>query len=510
MENIIDSSILECSDLSKQRSYDKKHAKQMVEKIKENGNLKYCGVNTYTFSVLDDEQVLEVLLKDDPDLFYELMITCPEFLVVVVRNCNIRRYDLEVLSKQQLEDIYLSYLYHDLGTTKRVPKEVITYEFCKKISQYFSVELFDIPLEYRSVEICNNIIFDDNKGDCFEYLPEEMKTLEVCKKIAASTGYISKFPEEFKTEEICLSASQTNPCSIYYMPEKYKTKEVCMNALRGGDYLEHVPEVLRTKEFYEEIVDINPCLLRSIPKEYKTKEMCLKAVKKDCNLLDHLIEDKLLEGTDVNVTNLVDQLIFEYDVIALKYIPDEMETKELYEKAVLKDSKALHYIPENLRTKELCQIALSKNLSAFKDVPNKLKDHLITPEMYMSAVRNNIQNFNVVPEKYKTLEMCNLVAKEYPYLIPDEFKTVEFLLDNDLLRQLFVDVNLVKYKLGFSYEKVHKENYECPVLLVSTKDNMYIQLACSHLFSKEAIDNLESNNCPLCRKIIRKTLIHVQ
>ena len=64
----------------------------------------------------------------------------------------------------------------------------------------------------------------------------------------------------------------------------------------------------------------------------------------------------------------------------LKYVPEELRTKELCEIAVEKNGFALQYVPENLKTFELCEIALAQGyladelLEAF--VPEEFKEEL--------------------------------------------------------------------------------------------------------------------------------------
>ena len=99
----------------------------------------------------------------------------------------------------------------------------------------------------------NSKAYKDNWFKALQYVPEELKTKEIC--LAAlqqddwAFGYV---PEEFKTQEICLAAVQKSGNAIEYVPEKLKTQEICLTAVQQDeDALEYVPEKLKKQVLAE-------------------------------------------------------------------------------------------------------------------------------------------------------------------------------------------------------------------------------------------------------------------
>ena len=88
--------------------------------------------------------------------------------------------------------------------------------------------------------------------------------------------------------------------------------------------------------------------LRFVPEELRTKELCELAVKDEA--------------------------------LTLQYVPEELRTYKLCYVAIKNDGTTLEFVPEELRTKELCDIALAHGdlsdelLEAF--VPEEFKEEL--------------------------------------------------------------------------------------------------------------------------------------
>ena len=105
-----------------------------------------------------------------------------------------------------------------------------------------------------------------------------------------------------------------------------------------------------------------------------------------------------------------------------------MENNKEYKKhmrAVEKNGFMLKYVPEELRTKELCEIAVAQEGYAIAFVP----DEIITPEICELAVQDYNQALGWVPEELRTKELCE-IALAQGYLadelleafVPEEFK----------------------------------------------------------------------------------------
>ena len=92
----------------------------------------------------------------------------------------------------------------------------------------------------------------------------------------------------------------------------------------------------------------------------------------------------------------------------LRFIPEHLKTKELYEIAVKQNGLALNYVPYKLRTNELCELAIKQNGKALQWIPDKYIDYNLC-EM---AVQQNGNSLYHVPKEYKTKELCELAVQQ--------------------------------------------------------------------------------------------------
>jgi Domain of unknown function (DUF4116) len=110
--------------------------------------------------------------------------------------------------------------------------------------------------------------------------------------------------------------------------------------------------------------------------------------------------------------------------LALKYVPEEHQTPELYQIAVEQNGIALGYVPDELRTPELCRIAVEQNGLALQFVPENKR----SPELCRLAVQQNWMALKFVSEDQKTLEFCKqAIQRDGRALkfVPEEYKTIE-------------------------------------------------------------------------------------
>ena len=111
-----------------------------------------------------------------------------------------------------------------------------------------------IRIETLSGDIYQNIYIDENVktyghlykyikkpitkyADALEYVPNEMKTAEICNIAVEHNGYAIRFvPNEIKTEEICRTAVRDNSCALQYIPSEFKNIEMFMIDSREKSY----------------------------------------------------------------------------------------------------------------------------------------------------------------------------------------------------------------------------------------------------------------------------------
>ena len=169
--------------------------------------------------------------------------------------------------------------------------------------------------------------------------------------------------------------------------------------------------------------------LENVPADLRTYEMCFEAIN------DH-------SG-------------------AFEFVPEELKTKELCETVLRYDGFQLINVPEKLRTKELCEIALEnidderlELLCLETAVPKEFREELaekydIFPEKqhelsnseeelmqeYLQDVGESAYNFRTVPDKYKTMEMCEMAVDyhgQFLEYVPEKYKTYH--LNYELLK----------------------------------------------------------------------------
>jgi len=102
---------------------------------------------------------------------------------------------------------------------------------------------------------------------------------------------IEYVPENLKTADMCKEAVRQKGWALRFVPEKLKTKELCLEALKqDGSNIEYVPENLKTAEMCHKAVKEKPYALQYVPKELITAEMCKEAVKQYSDALEYVPE----------------------------------------------------------------------------------------------------------------------------------------------------------------------------------------------------------------------------
>jgi hypothetical protein len=140
-------------------------------------------------------------------------------------------------------------------------------------------ELPNEPIELDGLLSIEQI--DEMVGD---YQPPKFETAEqALEAVKKSRGQIRYVPEEIKTLEICLEVAKEGNKGLYkYVPEKFKKEEFHVERmkLKYAD-LDLAPEEFRTARLYFEMVKAHGCTLINVPEEFKTVDMCAEAIKQE-------------------------------------------------------------------------------------------------------------------------------------------------------------------------------------------------------------------------------------
>ena len=135
-----------------------------------------------------------------------------------------------------------------------------------------------------------------NGGEYLQYVPEELKTFELCELAVKDWAYaLESVPEELRTKELCTIAITQYGC---------------------GQTLEFVPNHLKSQELCEIAVtnDFTGNALRYVPEDYKTFELCDTSVKNEAygclhsfDSMPEEFQEELAEKYDIDLPKKHDE-----------------------------------------------------------------------------------------------------------------------------------------------------------------------------------------------------------
>lgn len=275
------------------------------------------------------------------------------------------------------------------------------------------------------------------------------KNQKICNEIVKFAGILLEYVE-CQNNEICINAALCNYKSITYIKPEIRTEEFYIDLIERID----------TKSYY---------ILSYIPKDEQTYNICMAACKKYTYIYTDDIRNDLIIG------ELAEKII-EKEPLYIKKIKNK--TVKLCELAVSKKSNAIKYVPHKYQNYEMCFNAVKDNRYNLKyvnpllmdynicidaclwgdhdlikyvkndDIINQLMIKIIdlhpiyinkakykTKELYEIAVakQSNIFGiFGLVPYKYQTYKMCEMIIKNNGGYI--KFMNPE-LMDNKICMQ---------------------------------------------------------------------------
>jgi GTP-binding protein EngB required for normal cell division len=222
--------------------------------------------------------------------------------------------------------------------------------------------------------VCNDI---SNNDDCYinsvklnnitlEFIPHNMKTLELCLLAIKQNDNILYFPKELLTQEICMNYINMNPLMLENIPIEFITYEMCMKAIElNGNTLLYIPSKFKTYELCNRAIKENKYenhVLNFVPNRFKTNEFCNIALKADYHNYLYLPEHFK------NINNCV-----EVNPYIILLLPTNIITYELCMKVVRLNGLVLEFIPQEFKTKDLCNVALKSNKDAINYVPESVR-----------------------------------------------------------------------------------------------------------------------------------------
>jgi len=256
----------------------------------------------------------------------------------------------------------------------------------------------DDPLTKEDIDLLTESVLGN---DSFREIKTVEQALEAVKNFGDALKYV---PEELRTAEVCLEAIRhsewvkgeilTTGNALEFVPETLKTAELCAEAVKNNcKAIEFMPKSLITAKLCTDVVKYYCMVLQYIPEEFKTQELCIEAVKQKSGYLALEYVPEKFKTTKLYIEIVKNS----YWLIAQKYIPEQFRTAKFWLEVVKKDSDLITEVPEEFKTAEFWYEAVKNNVWSLTDVPEEFK----TLDMYIEAVKQEDWMFMLVPENLK-------------------------------------------------------------------------------------------------------------
>lgn len=195
--------------------------------------------------------------------------------------------------------------------------------------------------------------------------------------------------------DICEKHLKEFPGAIQYVPEKYLTESLCIAAIKGScrssweekDIWNHIPEKMLTYDVCKAAVGCNRYAIEYIPNEWKTADLFFVAVKCFGDIL--------------------------------KYVPRSCQNEEMYLHSVSQNGVNLKYVPQSERTQEICMAAFNAQSNGAKSV-EYIPDRFLDEEMCKRAVASEWKTIKVIPNHYRTTDVCLCALQHSKWVDMDE------------------------------------------------------------------------------------------
>ena len=159
-------------------------------------------------------------------------------------------------------------------------------------------------------------------------------------------GYTSRTPNPFRDQKIPIAS---NPAS--------------------GPGQEKARSMLHSR-FEMVAVKTNGMLLREIPFERQTKDLVEAALLNTGKAIKYADPKHLCEATCQRVLDV------EGNGLLLAYVPTELRSQAMYDRAVTSQALALQLVPDDCITVEMCREALKQNPSLSDFVPREIMNEI--------------------------------------------------------------------------------------------------------------------------------------
>jgi hypothetical protein len=147
-----------------------------------------------------------------------------------------------------------------------------------------------LQMSHDTLTACNTVL-RHKLHYLFAFVPDEFKTMEMCKRAVRSNSANVKYvPHIFITEELCAEIiGDPRGGHLKYVPQHMRSRQICEVAvrLRGSDLL-HVPRSVLTADFLRATIEYSGENLCYVPDDLKTAELCYMAVQLNNNTIKYV------------------------------------------------------------------------------------------------------------------------------------------------------------------------------------------------------------------------------
>lgn len=199
------------------------------------------------------------------------------------------------------------------------------------------------------------------------------------------------------------------------IPINRRTEAVCMKALNDHPgNMEDIPDYLFTEKRIERILDMNYHFIADLPKEKLNEEICLNAIGKNSSVFLHMPQEVKTEKVCIAA---YEQARMETDDSAylksiVRAIPHGKVCMDLLNKYAYSSLGEFDIIlssaSKNIMNQEIAEQAVKLQEYAILTIPEKL----ISENMVYRAIEADASLLFIVPDRYKTREMCQQAIQE--------------------------------------------------------------------------------------------------
>jgi hypothetical protein len=219
---------------------------------------------------------------------------------------------------------------------------------------------------------------------------------------------LQHIPEDSKTLSICKAAVEKDGDALRYVPEQYK-KDFYADAVRNGG-LGSIPEEDRTDKLCTMAVEIDPKEIRSVPEEKRTYAICLMAVDANAEMLEFVPQENRDEEMAMRFFISVLKKNYNYDFSITRDWREEGKKPLIHEAFDIvvdfENTRYSHDIRE--KKEEFMQKLIKREPSCFPMLVNKsqngqgwpMLENLVTLEICVEAFKGDKDNISSIPKNH--------------------------------------------------------------------------------------------------------------